>query len=212
MEGKRFGRWTVQKLDSIDSHRRKKYVCKCDCGTVKVVYMQSLTGGKSKSCGCYQKQRAVETHTKHGRIAQPTYNSWHTMKKRCKLKTDISYENYGGRGIKVCDRWESFVNFLADMGERPKGTTLDRINNDGNYERSNCRWSTLSKQAFNARPSRKNKLGVLGVRKIKQKNCIRYNARITVNGKEIKLYYGPSLDEAIAARKEAEKLYYNKGA
>lgn len=86
---------------------------------------------------------------KHGYHGTPTYNSWLGMRQRCYLKTSISYKKYGGRGIKVCKRWEKFENFLADMGERPEGKTLDRINNNGDYKPSNCRWATLSEQQRN---------------------------------------------------------------
>lgn len=207
MIGKQFGRWTVLGRHSVDSNRSIKYFCVCECGVKKAVSGHSLRNGSSKSCGCFQKQRAVETHTTHGLTASRTYNTWHSMIKRCKNESEPYYNNYGGRGIRVCDEWLTFQGFLSDMGERPKNLTLDRIDVNGNYERLNCRWATQDQQRANTRTQKRNKTGITGVRVRNLDNGPIYTSRITVSGKEKMLYHGPDFFEACCARKPAELIY-----
>ena len=117
--------------------------CLCDCGKLKVIKNYNLKIHKITSCRCSMNKT-------HGHSKSKTYKSYQSMKLRCYDITNISYKYYGARGIIVCDRWlESFENFLHDMGERPEGTSLDKINNDGNYEPSNCRWATIQEQNSN---------------------------------------------------------------
>ena len=119
-------------------------MCVCDCGGSIVTYAKELLGGRTKACGC---RRA---RTSHGLSHSSTYGSWLAMRRRCTLRSHRYYHRYGGRGISVCERWQSFENFLADMGERPLGHTIDRFpDRNGNYEPGNCRWATVAQQTEN---------------------------------------------------------------
>jgi len=152
--GGRFGRLLVLGRIPTTCKGTSKYVCMCDCGTRVIVLSGSLAGGHTKSCGCLQREAAVLARTTHGQTRggkSPEYLSWLGMRHRCYYERDKRYEIYGGRDIKVCDRWlESFENFYADMGPRPSSKhSLDRIDNDGNYEPGNCRWATATEQVRN---------------------------------------------------------------
>lgn len=145
--GDKFNRWEVLELPKKAGYHWKAF-CKCKCGTLRGVNTINLTRGHSKSCGCLTIERIKAALTTHGMADKhPLYAVWLGMIARCRYANHIAYKNYGGRGIKVCDRWHKFENFLFGMGERPfKGASLDRINNDGNYEPSNVRWATRQEQ------------------------------------------------------------------
>lgn len=146
--GNRHGRLTViERAKNIDKNAR--WLCLCDCGTNTVVHGKCLRNGHTQSCGCLQRERAAESATSHGFCGTPTYTTWYGMKDRC---TNPSRPDYHGRGIVVCERWMNFENFLKDVGARPSPAhSLDRRDNDGNYEPRNCRWVTRKEQNRNAR-------------------------------------------------------------
>lgn len=153
ISNERFGRLVA--ISMIAKFKNKtKWICLCDCGKIKEILLNSLTTGRTMSCGCLQKDCVVEYNSKripHKMIRTSTYGSWLAMNRRCNCENATGYKNYGGRGIKICKRWKKFDNFYKDMGERPIGKTLDRINNNGNYKPSNCRWATYKQQSNNTR-------------------------------------------------------------
>ena len=155
--GKRFGRWTVLEEAPSTDPSQPKFWCLCDCGTKSAVYMYSLLSNKSRSCGCLQRETASKTSFKHGYRNERLYNVWDGMKQRCNNSNHIAYNQYGGRGIKVCEEWSnnyvSFREFMLNNGydpEAPFGAcTIDRIDNDGDYCPENCRVISVQEQQVN---------------------------------------------------------------
>ena len=186
LTGERFGRLRVLREGKKSKYGAAQWDCLCDCGTFKTIIGSSLKTGLTRSCGCLNNETWETMITKHNLVRHPLYETWAGMNKRCTNPRSKNYCNYGGRGISVCARWkDSFPNFLEDMGEKPSSKySLDRINNDGNYEATNCRWATRSQQNLNKRTTKK----------------------ITIHG-EVKplrdwfIYYGVSLNTYHARKK-----------
>lgn len=160
LTGSRFGRLLVIRRVGNGPQRQTVWLCSCDCGASTEVKAGHLRSGNTTSCGCWKQQILHESehnpNLRHGALIGggrfPTlYSAWCAMRARCLNANHKDYPNYGGRGITICERWQSFAAFAADMGDRPAGLTLDRIECDGNYEPSNCRWATRSEQCRNQR-------------------------------------------------------------
>jgi hypothetical protein len=152
LAGQRYGSWTVIGKEPIkrtmpNGAKRCYWLCQCDCGREREINATSLKRGISRSCGC-----GIPRMEFHGMSkTAPEYKIWMAMRERCNNPNCIAYRHYGGSGVSVCKEWNSFSRFLEDMGNRPSGMTLDRINPYGNYEPCNCRWATWKTQANNKR-------------------------------------------------------------
>lgn len=211
LTGQKFGRWTVIRKGEKKDNRTAWY-CVCECGNTNTIITRNLVKGISKSCGCLQRDKA----TKHGHNpwngkASTEYNSWHQMKQRCLNPNDKRYADYGGRGIKICERWMDFNKFLEDMGKKPSPKhTIDRIDVNGDYEPSNCRWADDYEQQRNIRVHKNNKLGVKGVHYDEKRK--KYVAQLYTNGKRRLMKRCDTLEEAIEERKQAELKYWGKSS
>ena len=149
--GHKFSRWTVLQRVTNGHAGQTRWLCRCECGTKKTVMAGNLTRRISESCGCLSRER----NTKHGMTNTRLHRVWRSLRERCNNPRSRDYPKYGGRGIKVCNRWNDFENFAADMGERPSDRlSIDRINNHGHYEPGNCRWATTKQQLRNTRQNR----------------------------------------------------------
>lgn len=157
MVGQTFTRLTVLSKVGSDSKRRSLWLCQCQCGKTKVMRKDALTTGHAKSCGClFVERRKAGCSLRHGHARNGSrsveYHTWEIMLQRCSNPNVWNYRYWGGRGISVCERWRTFENFLADVGPRPRGMSIDRINVNGDYKPGNVRWATTAEQSTNKRP------------------------------------------------------------
>jgi hypothetical protein len=150
LTGKRFGPLTVIEYTGI-RYRMTMWRCRCDCGREVIANRQGLRDRRSPECRC---ARSFSERSASHRTKTPAYKSWSSMRSRCLNPAHHKFHLYGGRGISICKPWNAFDSFLADMGPRPEGTTLDRVDSNGNYEPGNCRWATPIEQAKNRRKAK----------------------------------------------------------
>ena len=149
LNGVKFGRLLAIRVYGI-SAGKTDWLCACDCGAAPIVRGTHLTAGKVKSCGCFANERVAQLNKTHGLSKTRTYRIWRNMLNRCYYEKHREFKYWGGRGITVCNDWrKSFMNFYQSMGEAPSWASIDRIDNDGNYEERNCRWATNKEQAQN---------------------------------------------------------------
>ena len=178
MTGQRFGRLVVICPAGSDANRLLLWRCQCDCGNTITTRGQDLRRGASKSCGCLKLDILVQRSQKHGMAGTRPYRIWKNMKTRCLNPNSPSYPDYGGRGIKICDRWkESFENFWADMRATYKdGLEIDRINHEGNYCPENCRWASDKDQNRNTRANHfvMSPLGYMTISELSERSGIPY--------------------------------------
>lgn len=187
LKGKTFCRITV--ICYVHVNNAAHWLCECHCGTKKVIKGSSLSKGVTKSCGCLSGEMTAKRFTKHGQARKTQeYRVWGNIKTRCFNKKAKCYKNYGGRGITVCERWlKSFEDFFSDMGQKPSSKhSIERIDNDGDYCKSNCRWATKSEQVANTRRN-------LIVEKNGKKMCLKDYAKfagITYNAAQYRFKKG----------------------
>ncbi len=198
--GSRHGRLTVISRTTGPRADKVYWLCRCDCGKEKAVVSGDLTTQNTVSCGCYLKERI----TKHGCSGKGSYHTWRAMMRRCYKKRDKDYPRYGGQGVTVCAAWHEYAVFARDMGE-PYGTqTLDRIDTYGDYTPDNCRWASVAVQNRNTRVRKNSKSGFTGVRL----HNGRWYAEITAQRKKYYSKACASVEEAAAARKKLEAVYW----
>ena len=195
LTGKRFGRLVAH------YYEKPMWVCECDCGSEHRVLSGNLRSGDIQSCGCLMK----DVHTKHGMYTTKTYATWEAMNQRVNNPNSTHYSYYGGRGVSVCDRWSSFEAFYCDMGERPEGMSLDRIDANGDYTPENCRWVSHTAQMENRRAQKNSPYGIGGVGITKSG---KFRVRIKSGRKERHLGVFSDFFEACCARKSAELKFF----
>jgi hypothetical protein len=196
--GQVFGKLTVLEQAGRDKLKKVLWRCRCECGNETVVVSGSLVTGNTTSCGC------EGGNFKHGGTGKGSYNTWRAMIRRCTIPTDKDYPRYGGKGVTVCPAWMEYEQFAKDMGEPQGDETLDRINVYDNYEPDNCRWAGVQTQNRNTRLRVNSTTGYIGVSVVGK----RFLAKITVSKKSYYSKLCDTIEEAAAARKELERIYW----
>lgn|SRR5215831_11353555 len=202
LAGKRFGRLVVIERGGDLAPKIPGWLCKCECGNEVLLNGSNLRRGLTSSCGCLRREVTISRFTTHGKTAgglrAPEFYIWNMMIQRCENPKTKIYHRYGGRGIKVCDRWHKFPNFLEDMKDRPSPKhTLERIDNDEDYTPVNCVWATKTRQANNRRTNRKIKFGnrLMTLRQIMEET----NCEIAFNTVRARVFfYGWSIEDALS--------------
>jgi len=206
--GKRFGKLVV----ISESHKNKYgewfWNCVCDCGKTVSANGNSMKRGNKKSCGCLLGAHSRRVNTKHGRSTTRLYQIHSSMRARCTNEKHMAYRNYGGRGIKIYEKWMNFEAFESWAKENgyAEDLTIERINVDGNYEPSNCKWIPLKEQIFNRRIPKSNKSGYVGI--TYKENLKKFDVRLSIRKKPIFIGYYDTFIEAFIARREEEFKYY----
>jgi len=216
LTGQKFGRLTAIKIIGLDKIKRNKvWLCQCECGNTAQVKAVFLGNGTTKSCGCLSKETSIRTikkahitNIKHGMINTRLYSIWASMKDRCYNKNNTAYKYYGGKNIAICEEWKNnfmnFYNWAMENGYQDD-LSIDRINSDGNYEPSNCHWATKKEQTINRGLNSNNKSGIKGISYDKSRK--KWRATIWNNYKQIDIGRYTNKEDAIKARKDAEKKY-----
>lgn len=212
LTGKIFGRLSVLRRVPNGALGYTKWECLCSCGRTCIVIGGNLRVGQSKSCGCWYLETRGESNKSHGSYKAPEYVIWKAMKQRCCNPNSTAYKHYGGRGIAICSEWiDDFERFYRDMGKKPSPRhEIERRGVNGNYEPDNCEWATRSAQMRNIREldGKQGNPGCRGV--VWDKRRSRWVARLKLHGKTINLGRFDVLEDAIAARKAGEALYWKE--